>query len=407
MAFSLKTLSMNLMTHLRKKSSVDSIPTHYKQEIALYDAHNLADCPWPQTSDGQYAQTLLTPLIKKGVSHYIENVQTDLRVLTLDDLILPITINDAEYDNSYVCAPYSYFISYARESLGFLQQAWLYHSINVLLIGLGKIFRQFHFNKVIIVNNWLYSTNLYPQLQPQQVMKVAQFLQQSFPEHAIVFRSVDPHTNPVCYQTLQQMGYEYIATRQVFLIDPRNSTLFESRLFKSDRKLLKNSKYEVIDGEQLAEEDIPRLLELYCDLYLGKYSTLNPKFNEDFLNLVLKKKLLHFKVLKKEGRIDGVVGYVQRNGRMYCPFFGYNLQVPKEESLYRLLSTVLMLEAYDHHLFFHQSAGASMFKKIRKAHDCIEYTAVFYKHLNIQRHLPWIMLKNLYNSVGIIYMQRY
>lgn len=407
-------ISAHSLTRLRP--FISSIPllswTHKQdvnkqEEIVLYDKHQLEACPWPQTPDGQYAQKFLTPLIQRGVSKYIENVQTDMRVLVMDGLVLPITINEAEYENSYVCSPYSYFISYAKESIDFLSQAWLYHLMNTLLAGAGKVLRQLHVNKVIVVNNWLYSTNLYPQTQPYQVMRIAQFLEQVFPDHAIVFRCVDRYTNPICFQTLQQMGFEFIAARQIFFLDPHDHSLLESRIFKSDMKLLKNSGYEIIDGEQLTESEIPRVLELYRELYIQKYSTLNPKFNENFMRLVLEQKLLQFKALKKNGRIDGVVGYMQRNGKMYCPFFGYDSQVPKEVALYRLLSTLLMLEAYNHCLFFHQSSGASMFKKIRKAQSCIEYLAVSYKHLNITRHLPWKLLKNLYNSLGTIYMKRY
>jgi len=402
------------MNHFRALiSSVDLLSKdhkndkHLEEEIKIYDANNLEHCPWPSTVDGLFAQKLLTPFIQKGVSKYIDNVQTEMKVLVFDELVFPITINDAEYDNSYVCSPYSYFISYAKESLDFLPYPWLCHTMAALLEGTGKILRHFNFNKVVVVNNWLYSTNLYPQLQQQDVLRIVQFLQHSFPHHAIVFRSIDPYTNPICYETLQKVGFEYIATRQIYFINPHESTLFESRLFKSDMKLLTNSGYEIVGGEHLTQADLPRLLELYRDLYINKYSDLNPKFTEDFLRLVLANKILNFKVMKKNGRIDGVVGYVQRNGKMYCPFFGYDRTVPKEVALYRMLSTVLMLEAHDRRLLFHQSSGASMFKKIRKAHGCIEYTAVHYKHLPFRRQMPWLVIKNLYNSLGIIYMKRY
>lgn len=409
MAFYLKNPVGDLLARLRALSLLKFLPLNCNENkaVALYDIHNLKDCPWPQTDDGQYAKECLIPFIKRGVSEYIENVKTDLRVLIVDELVLPITINYTEYDNSYVCSPYSYFVSYARESLDFLSQAWFYHFLDALLSGLGQLLRWLHINKVIIVNNWFYSTNLYPQLQSHQVIRIVQFLQQSFPDHAIVFRSIDPYTSSICYQTLQQIGFEYIASRQIFLIDTVHSSLFQSRLFKSDIKLLKNSGYEVINSAQLTEDDIPRLLSLYHALYIHKYSELNPKFNQDFLYLVFKKKLMEFKALKKDGSIDGVVGYIQRNGKMYCPFFGYDLYSAREKALYRLLSTVLLLEAYNHRLFFHQSSGASMFKKIRKAQECIEYTAVFYKHLKMRRRLPWILVKHLYNYVGVNYMKRY
>jgi hypothetical protein len=413
-SLSFKRSKFGLMNHLRdyytshdRLKSNDEWKMKLQAEIKLFDAKNLNECPWNQAANGHYAQRFLTPFIQNGVATYIENVLTEMRVLAMDDLILPITINGGEYDNSYVCSPYSYFISYARQSLDVLHSSWLCYLMNSFLAGLGKIFRHFEINKVVIVNNWLFSTNLYPKLSSEQVMKIAQFLHQFFPKHAIVFRSVDSYLNPICYQTLKQIGYEYIATRQVFFIDPHASNLFDSRIFKSDLKLLKNSGYKIIDGDQLTAGEIPRLLELYRDLSIHKYSDLNPKFNEEFLRLVLSKKIMNFKVLKKGECIDGVVGYVEINGKMYCPFFGYDRDLPKEAALFRLLSTVLMLEAYHRRCLFHQSAGASIFKKIRRAQSCIEYTAVYYKHLPLQRQIPWLLVKNLYNSIGKIYMKRY
>lgn len=382
----------------------DSPPTNH---LRLYDKSNVDECSWPQNIEGDYARRFLTPLIKQGVSTYVENIQTDLRVLVCDELVLPLTINHTEYDNSYVCSPYSYYISYGKESLKLLTGKGSYYAIHALLWGAAKVLRHYQINKVVIVNNWLYSTNLYPPIQPQQLNLIAKFLQQQFPEHTIVFRSINPDTTSTCYETLQQSGFDYIASRQIFFIDPHQSTLFESRLFKSDLKLLKNSGYEIIEGAQLLKEDLSRVLALYRDLYIHKYSQLNPNFTEEFLLLALTENLMHFKALKKEGRIDGVVGYVKCDKMMFSPFFGYDRTVPKEVALYRLLSTVLMLEAHQQHLCFHLSSGASTFKTIRKAHPCIEYMAVYHQHLPFKRRIPWLILKNICNSLGIFYMKRY
>jgi hypothetical protein len=378
-----------------------------EKPIQLYHLQDLASCPWPEHSEGVYLKKFLTPLMQEGIHNYIENVHSHLFVLVWGDLILPLTMNDGEYDNSYVCSPYSYYFSYAQQSLHLLTQFWTRYTIQSVLWGTAKVLKGFQINKVIIVNNWPFSTTLYPQLQSNQVKAIAHFLQERFPQHAIVFRSVDPHTNPVCYETLQQVGFSYIAHRQIFFIRPQESGLLDARLFKSDRKLLDNSGYEILDHDDITEADIPRLLNLYLKIYIHKYSTLNPQFNENFLRLMLTHHLMHFKALKKNGRIDGVIGYVERNGMMFCPFFGYDLELPKEQALYRLLSTVLMLEASQRQFLFHQSSGASAFKLMRKATSCIEYLAVYHKHLNLSRKLPWMMLKGMCNSLGIFYMKRY
>lgn len=391
----------------RQSEKIQKQPLGKKETIQLFDATNLQYCKWPETEEGRYAQKCLVPFIMRGVSTFISNVQTDLRVLIHGELVLPITINLAEYDNSYVCSPYSYFISYAKESLASVSKKLVFHSLYAFLCGVENVFKRFKINKVVIVNNWCYSTNLYPRMQPKQLAEIVQYLKQRFPDYAIVFRSVDRHSSPTCYQSLQNLGFTYIASRQIYFIEPWTTTLFDSRLFKCDLKLLNNSGYEIVDGENLTEKELPRLLDLYRTLYLEKFSSLNPQFTEQFLQLALRDKMLHFKALKKEGRIDGIVGFVERNGEMFCPFFGYDRSLPQEIALYRLLSTVLMLEADRRHLLFHQSSGASMFKKIRKAQSCIEFTAVDYRHLRLKRQIPWIILDKICNSLGIILMKRY
>lgn len=191
------------------------------------------------------------------------------------------------------------------------------------------------------------------------------------------------------------------------MLDPRQTSLLDSRLFKSDLKLLNQSGYEIIDAEQISDQDVPRLIGFYRDLYVQKYSSLIPQFNENFLRLALLHNSLTFKALRKEGRIDGVIGYVTRNQTMFCPFFGYDHTLSKEISLYRLLSTVLMLEAHERQLVFHLSAGSSASKKMRKAVGSIEYIAVYHQHLKTKNRLPWLALKKVCNSIGINYMEKY
>ncbi len=400
-------ISSSLQSSPLKSLSSHTHPFIERSGIQLYRAQDLTTPFWPKSVEGDYIQKFFSPFMEKGIHHYIENIQTELLILVWGDLIFPLTVNEAEYENSYICSPYSYYFSYAMQSNVF-NQGGIQSILKGILWGSSKILKRFHINKVLIVNNWPFSTTLYPSMQPDQIKTIAAFLREQFPEHALIFRSVDPYTNPVCYHTLKGEGFDYIAHRQIFFIDSaQQADLLQARLFKTDQKQLKNSGYEVIDQRQLSEKDIPRLLELYRSLFIDKYSSLNPQFNENFLHLMLTHQLMHFKAIRKEGRLDGVVGYVQRNGKLFCPFFGYDQTLPKDPSLYRLLSTLLMLEAHQQGLLFHQSAGASLFKSMRKASCCIEYLAVYHRHLPFTRRLPWLMLKSLCNSLGVFYMKRY
>lgn len=390
-----------------KKSLMTTSTKPASKTPLLFDKFTIDLCPWPEGPEGEYAKRFLTPFIKKGVGHFINNIKTDLRILVGEKYVVPLSINEGEDENSFVCSPYNYYISYGAITLNSMETGWTKPIIQGMLRAMGKVLKRYEINRVVVVNNWFFSTNLYPQLTPEQLEEIAKFLRAEFPNHALIFRSVDPSTNPVCFQTLTKIGFDYIANRQIFYIDQTTQkTLFESRLFKSDLRLLEKSGYEILDGKEVAENEIPRLVELYQNLYLKKYSELNPQLNESFVSLALKQNLMQFKALKKNGRIDGVIGYMMRDGKMFCPFFGYDRTLPKEAGLYRNLSTVLMLEAGKHNLFFHLSSGASMFKTIRKGVGCMEYMAVDYRHLGYARQFPWRLLKGLCNTIGVFYMKR-
>lgn len=401
-----KWISKQIPRSINYDFSSTSAPSHESPRISLYDKTNIDDLQWPDNEDGQYAKKFLLPLIKEGCLKYFDNISTDIKILKIENLILPITINNAEYDNSYVCSPFSYFIKSAVLYADIIKNPLLHKIVKGLFWGLSKLFKALKFNKVVIINNWLISTNLIPRMDPEYFTLITQFLQNQFPAHALIFRSVNPRTNEAYYEALKNSNYRMIAARQIFFTDTQKEHIFESRLFKSDLKLLQSSEYEIIDSGQLTKDEAARMLELYREIYICKYS-LHPQLNLNYVQWALNAQILKFKAIKKDGMIDGIAGYVCRNGIMTCPFFGYDKTKPQQDGLYRILSTILMLEAKQNHWLFHQSAGASTYKKIRKATDCIEYTAVYDKHLSLTRKLPWFFIKAIFNSVGIFYMKKY
>jgi hypothetical protein len=91
--------------------------------IRLFDTETIDQLPWPATTDGAYARAYLTPLLTNGPTHYITNVTTRYMALLIDEqIVLPISLNEEEYTNSYVCSPYSHYVTYAKEELVLIQQ---------------------------------------------------------------------------------------------------------------------------------------------------------------------------------------------------------------------------------------------------------------------------------------------
>jgi hypothetical protein len=376
-------------------------------KIELFDSENIDQLIWPETEEGHFAKKLLLPLIKHGVQSYFDNVQTNMMALQIDNFVLPITINDAEVDNSYVCSFYSYYIGCGLNNLDSIKNKTFQKGVETVLKGLGKFLRAGKIDKVVSVNNWLFSTNLYPNLSENQILDIRNFIEKKFPTHAIAFRSINTIDKNSVIQALKNNRFNLIASRQIFITNSLEKEVFESRLFKSDIRFLNKTEYEV--GELTTNEgtEIPKMLSLYRALYIDKYSSISPQLNEKFLQLLVDNQIFKFKTLKKNNQIDGIVGYYSAYGVMMSPFFGYDTKQPQQVGLYRLLSTILSLQAKDSGELFHQSSGASFYKSVRRAKSDIEYIAIYSKHLGYGRRFYWKALKIIMNYFGIYWMKKY
>lgn len=376
--------------------------------VQLYDKQNIETLSWPKTKAGEYARNFLLPLIRDGVSHYIDNAHTEMMAVTVGDSVFPITVTERVQEwNCYVCSPYNQYVSYALECIPHIKANWMKPLFKGLVHVLGKALKVGSIDRVVIVNNWLFSTNLYPKVTHEQVTVLKQYLQKRFPGHAIVFRSVHSYRGRELYRALRHNAFDLIASRQVFFLDAAKEGLFNSRIFKSDLKLLRESDYQILQHHEIPSGSAAKITELYQTIYLGKHSTLNPKWNERFMQLVLEKQLLQLTVLSKGDSIDAVAGYFSCEGVMTAPVLGYDATRSKDDKLYRLTSTLLNVEAKKHGMLFHLSSGASFFKKIRKGEGHVEYMAVCHQHLPLGRRLPWWFLRAISNSIGIPFMRYY
>ncbi|WP_228745190.1 hypothetical protein [Paenibacillus sp. S150] len=189
-----------------------------KQGVAQYDKESIAQLEWPDTEYGRYARQYITGLLERPAEHFIANVRTTVRVIAVDGLPIPITVNEAEYANSYVCSPYTHYVSYAREELALLHNRLLEGMLSVLLRGTGLLLRTARFNRVVQVNNWLLSTNLYPPASPGQMLKVLDYLRQEYPGYTILLRSLSNETSGPLMEALAGYGCKRVPSRQIYLL---------------------------------------------------------------------------------------------------------------------------------------------------------------------------------------------
>ena len=71
--------------------------------------------PWDDLRDGPWARTFLEPMLRDGVTPYVGNVHTELRVLIAEGHVLPLTVNPGGETNAWVVSPRNAYIDYAAE----------------------------------------------------------------------------------------------------------------------------------------------------------------------------------------------------------------------------------------------------------------------------------------------------
>jgi hypothetical protein len=371
----------------------------------LFTRENIHTLTFPQTEDGDYARRYLLPMVMEGAKKYIRNAyNTKVTLAKVDDVILPVTLSDFHPDNTYTVSPYSHYISYGGyDEVKHLDNPFAEAFIKLLLFPVAKFFRAADFDRVVYVNNYLLSTNLYPSVNSDQLSALSEALIKWFPDRAIVFRSVDARKNPHILDILKEKGYEMVLSRQVWYMDAEEASY--TRQYKEDMRVLRKHGYEIVDGKELSDDEMARSLDLYNMLYLEKYSYYNPQFTFEFMKLARDNQILHLRALRRDGQINAVMGFFIRNGVMTQPLFGYDTSLPKEEGLYRLLTLITLQEGLQRNLLVHASGGVGKFKKVRGGESVTEYNAVFTKHLSLRRRLPWKLI-GLVSKAAIPYFRK-
>lgn len=367
----------------------------------------LAACP---SENRELVKALYLPLLEQTSAQLINNVHVDIELLKtparIMGLVLPQT-QTAHSEESYVASPYGQYVDYGHyeTALELGKLRWLNVLANWIFDVLGKICRWAKFDQVVLVDNLLFSTNLYPQKPDYPLRDLGHFLQKHFPDRAIVYRSICPQVYPEWFAELKSNGFKVVFSRQVYLLDAPGGAHRRKRALDIDSRLAAKQKHlrwtflENPDDEQLT-----RILDLYNQLYLEKYARLNPQYTLAYLKNLTEGGLIQLKALWHESKIVAFTGYFILGGVMINPLIGYDRSYPQKEGLYRLLTMETMLEAEKRGMLLNMSSGAAHFKRLRGAEAQLEFNMVYDRHLPWWRRLPWTLTRII--SVPTIWLVR-
>lgn len=343
----------------------------------------------------------------------IGNVATRLRLLDTGDHLMPVSVNEGgeRADNSYVVSPLTTYTGYADYEIGQLGRPWLASPLRQLVRGVGGWLERARIDRIVQVNNWLLSTNLYPsEWDGADLPAITRLLIDAYPDHAIGFRSLNRYSNAGLITQMEALGYLAIPSRQVYLFDGCNgpgSTYLCRRDSRRDTRLLARTGYVQVPGDALVDAEYPRLEQLYNQLYLEKYCPLNPHFSADWMRVGQRDGWLRLTALRSPaGRIDGVLGWVANEHILTTPVVGYDTSLPQKLGLYRLISQISLEEAARRRGLLNMSAGAADFKRMRGGQPEIEYSLVLVNHLPRERQRVWRVLGSLLHAVGVPIMRK-
>lgn len=341
-----------------------------------------------QPAGSNIAHDFIAGLADAGVGHMISNVATQLSLLRSAEQIFPVTVDDGEIGGSYVCRPHSAYALYAREELELVNIGAARLPGIALITFFDHILRTARINRVVHLDNWLLSTNLHGDWHGENLPQIRRLLLDRYPQHMLAIRSLDEWSSPGLLQAVREDGWTLIPSRQVWVVNDLQRDWHPRNACGNDKRALRRSGLSVEMLTNVSESDAERIADLYHQLYVGRYSALNPVFTPAYIHLTHRIGMIRYRVARApDGGIMAVAGMFERAGVMTPPVVGYDLTRPRSEALYRIACYMFMEWACEEGLRLHGSAGAAEFKRLRGAHGVIEYCAFYLGHLSSARRL--------------------
>lgn len=349
--------------------------------------------PAALAADGSLAARHVAAFRAAGTPALITNAACEVLLLRAGDVALPVTVDDGTHGRSYVSSPHSAYVLYARDEIALMGLGGLRYAAEGELAALAGLLRVARLNRAVHLDNWLLSTNLHGDWDGAGLADMQAALAQRFPDHFAIIRSLDPWTCPALLEAVQADGWTLLPARQVWVTDDLARDWARRSHTKADARALRRSGLTVEHPATIGEADAARIADLYHQLYVGRYSAINPIFTAPYIAHSAASGLLSFCVVRNAaGAIMAFAALRCAGGVGTVPLMGYDTARPQSEALYRIASYLAADLALQRGLRFHGSAGASEFKRNRGARGVIEYMAVDGRHLSAPRRAGLALL---------------
>lgn len=337
-------------------------------------------------ADGSLAARHVAGFRALGTPALIANAACEVMLLRHGATRLPVTIDDGAHGHSYVSSPHSTYVLYPRDEIALMGLGGVRYAAEGVLAVLAGLLRVSRLNRAVHLDNWLLSTNLHGDWDGTGLAVMREALAEHYPDHFTIIRSVDPWTAPTLFAAVRDDGWTLLPARQVWVTDDLSRDWQPRSHTKADARALRRSGLTLERPAAITPPDAARIADLYHQLYVGRYSAINPRFTPQYVAMSAASGLLQYNLLRDPaGEIMAFAALASAGGVGTVPLMGYDTSRPQDEALYRIASYCAADLALTRNLRFHGSAGASQFKRNRGARGVIEYMAVDGRHLSSSR----------------------
>ena len=360
---------------------------------------------WPRAAAQERAY--LEAFARDGSRALIANLRTRVLGLRAGERILPVTVNDAEYGDAYVCLPHTAYALYPKAELGIVDVGAWRPVLAAMADGAGVIMRAARLNRIVHVNNWMLSTNLHGGWPGEDIPAIKALLVRRFPDRIVAVRSLNAWSDPGLMAAFRADGWKLLPSRRIYVTDDLEHEWKPRRNTQRDLKLFFRGDVRIDTLDVLQPGDCERIAQLYAMLYLERYSVLNPAFTPAYVALTHRTGIFRYRGLRDAtGVLVAVVGCFVRGGVLTTPIVGYDTSRSPRDGLYRMASVLFAQMALERGLRLNGSAGAAGFKRHRGARPVIEYSAYLIDHLAPARRAVVLGMAGLLDRLVIPMMER-
>lgn len=341
------------------------------------------------------------------VSAWVANAPVTVTSAAIGGVTVPVSVTTPAPGQvvSWVASLRSAYGPYALSELGTLPCRAAHPPLAALIRGVDRLLIAAGLDRLVCLNNWLLSTNLHPPMTAADLTATATALAAAHPGHFVAVRSLNERHHGPLLADLAAAGWLLLPARQVWIAEPGERP---TRDRGNDARLLRRTPLARAEGPAFDAADWQRAADLYAQLYLGKYSPLNPVFTAAFLHWAQGGGFLRVQGLRDgDGRLAAVIGTIAAHGVMTTPLVGYDMAAPRAVGLYRMATALAFEDMERRRASFNLSAGVGGFKRNRGARPAIEYTAVWDRGLPRHRRLPLRLLRLLLTGLGVPLMRRH